>query len=98
LISTTTVAVSVLLLSMGLVSLVMAFIAGRYSLKGNGRRTAALATLGLASLVGMVMVLSGEGWSEVRDMMLWPLAVYITAALAGAGLGAGIIYALVAAR
>jgi hypothetical protein len=90
--------VAVLLLSLGLVSLVLAFIAGRYSMKGSGLRAGALVALGMASLVGMVLVLSGNGWSEVRDVMLWPLAVYITAALTGAGLGAGIIYALVAAR
>jgi len=98
LISTTTTAVAVLLLSMGIVSLVLAFVAGRYSVRGNGRRTAALAILGLASLMGTLMVLSGEGWPAVRDSMLWPLAVYSAAALAGAGVGAGLIYALVAAR
>jgi len=98
LISTTTVAVAVLLLSLGAVSLVLAFVAGRYSMKGSSRRAMALAALGLASLVGMVMVLSGEGWSEVRDAIFWPLAVYLAAAIAGAGIGGALIYAMVAAR
>jgi hypothetical protein len=38
------------------------------------------------------------GWSSVVDEMLWPLLVYSSAALAGAGAGAVLIYGLVAAR
>ncbi len=96
--STVLVAAAVALLSMGAVSLTLAFVAGRYSVRGGGRRAAALAMLGIVSLSGMVVVLQGEGWPSVRDDVLWPLAVLSAAALGGAGLGAGLLYGLVAAR
>ncbi len=97
-ISLSTVAVAVLLLSLGVVSLVLAAVAGMYSVRGSGRRTAAMTILGIAALAGTVIILSSQGWPSVRDEVLWPLAVYILAASSGVGIGAGLIYALVAAR
>ncbi|MCK5254215.1 MAG: hypothetical protein KAQ96_14750 [Thermoplasmata archaeon] len=97
-ISHTTVAVAVLLLSLGVISLVLAAVAGRYSVRGSGRRTAAMTILGIAALAGTIIILSSEGWPSVREEMLWPLAVYILAASSGVGIGAGLVYVLVAAR
>lgn len=97
-ISLSTVAVAVLLLSLGVVSLVLAAVAGMYSVRGSGRRTAAMTILGIAALAGTVIILSSEGWPSARDEVLWPLAVYILAASSGVGIGAGLIYVLVAAR
>ena len=97
-ISQTTVAVAVLLLSLGIISLGLATVAGRYSVQGSGRRTAAMTILGIAALAGTAIILSGEGWPSVRDEVLWPLAVYNLALFSGIGIGAGLLYALVAAR
>ena len=97
-ISLSTVAVAVLLLSLGVVSLVLAAVAGMYSVRGSGRRTAAMTILGIAALAGTVIILSSQGWPSVRDEMLWPLAVYILAASSGVCMGAGLIYVLVATR
>lgn len=96
--SLTTVGIAVLLLGLGVISLVLAAVAGRYSVRGSGRRTAAMTVLGIAALAGTVIILSGEPWPSVRDEMLWPLAMYILAAASGVGIGAGLVYVLVAAR
>jgi hypothetical protein len=96
--TSTTVAMSILLLSLGAVALVLAYVAGTHSVRGAGRRAGALSALGLAALAGTVLLLWGEGWSSVVDDMLWPLLVYSSATLAGAGVGAALVYGLVAAR
>ena len=96
--STTLVSVVVLLLALGITSLVTAIVAGRFSTHGRGRRAAALAVLGSSALVAAVYMLWGEPWSTARDDILWPLTVYCMAAVAGLGLGAGLVYGLVAAR
>jgi hypothetical protein len=93
-----TVILAIVLLSLGVVSLVLAFVGGRYSVKGAGRRAAGLAVLGVAALVATLLLLWGRDWSSVVGEMLWPLLVYSGAAAAGAGAGAGLIYLLVAAR
>ncbi len=94
----TTVVMAIVLLSMGVVSLALAYLAGRFSVRGGGRRALALSALGFAALAGTFLLLWDEGWSSTVDDMLWPLLVYGSAALAGAGAGAGLVYALVAAR
>lgn len=96
--STSMVAIAVLLLSLGVISLALALVAGTYSVRGSGRRAAAMTVLGFVALAGTVIILSSEGWPSVRDEMLWPLAVYILAASSGVGIGAGLVYVLVAAR
>lgn len=96
--STALVAAGVMLLSLGVASLVLAYVAWSHSVRGGGRRALALAALGVASLAGMVMALSSGGWSSARGDVLGPLAVYLAAALCGAGLAAWLLYVLVAAR
>ncbi|UCC93539.1 MAG: hypothetical protein JSW25_02430 [Thermoplasmata archaeon] len=97
-ISTTTTAIAVILLSLGIASLALAAVAGRFSVRGSARRAVALSILGLVALAGVVAVLWGEGWASVRGELLWPLTVHLLAALSGAGLALFIIYGLVAAR
>ena len=93
-----TVAIAILLLSLGVVSLALAYVARRHSVRGAGRRTAAMSALGVASLAGSVLVLWDTSWSSVVDEMLWPLLVYSSAAAVGVGMGAALLYGLVAAR
>ena len=71
----TTVVMAIALLSMGVVSLVLALVAGRLSVRGGGWRAAALSTLGVTALAGTVFLLWDVGWSSVVDEMLWPLLV-----------------------
>jgi hypothetical protein len=94
----TTVIMAIVLLSLGVVSLVLAYVGGRYSVTGAGRRAAGLVVLGAASLMATTLLMWDRDWSSVFDEMLWPLLVYIGAVAAGAGAGAGLIFLLVAAR
>ena len=94
----TTLIVAILLLSLGVVALALAYVAGVQSVRGAGRRATAMAVLGVSALVGTTVLLWGTSWSRVLDEMLWPLLVYSSAAAAGAGLGAALLYGLVAAR
>lgn len=94
----TTVVMAIVLLSLGTVAMALAYVTGRHSVRGAGRRAGALLLLGIAGLAGTVILLWGMGWSSVVDEMLWPLLVYSSAALAGAGAGAALIYGLVATR
>jgi hypothetical protein len=96
--ATTTVITAIVLLSLGVTCLVLAAVAGRYSVEHGGRRTISLATLGVAALVGMLLVLASDSWSSVWAEMILPLAVYGLAVLAGAGLGLSLLYSLVSAR
>jgi hypothetical protein len=96
--SLSTVAIAVLLLGLGVTSLALAAVTGRFSVRGGRRRGGALAVLGVAALVGMVLLLSGEGWSAIRGDLLWPLAVHLLAMLAGIGAGAFLLYNIVGAR
>ena len=94
----TSVGVAILLLSLGVVSLVLAYVAGRHSVQGAGHRVVAMSVLGISALAGMVLILWGTSWSQLVDEMLWPLLVYSAAVATGIGVGAGLMYALVAAR
>ncbi|NIP33731.1 MAG: hypothetical protein GWN18_02265 [Thermoplasmata archaeon] len=94
----TEIVIAILLLSLGTVSLALAYVAGRHSVRGAGRRATALTTLGIAALAGSVLILWGTDWSQVVDEMLWPLLVYSAAAVTGLGACATLVYALVAAR
>ncbi len=96
--STTLVFVVVLLLALGITSLATAIVAGIYSTHGRGRRALALGVLGSSALAAAVYVLWGEPWSTVSGDILWPLTVYAAAAVVGLGMGAGLVYGLVAAR
>ena len=92
------VILSIVLLSLGVVSIALAYVGGRYSVRGKGRRAAGLAVLAIVSLAATFILLWDREWSSVVDEMLWPLLVYSGAAAAGAGAGAGLIFLLVAAR
>ena len=97
-ISNATVVVSILLLSLGIVSIALAVVAAVYSVSGGRQRTAAMAVLGIGALVGMVYMLWGQSWDAIWEDMVWPLLVLTAAAAAGLATGAGLIYGLVAVR
>jgi hypothetical protein len=90
--------VVVLLLALTITAIALASVGGVYSVRGRGARAGAMAALGLAGIVGMVLVLWGRSWAEVFDDVLWPTLIYVGAMAAGLGLAAGLVFALVAAR
>jgi hypothetical protein len=93
-----TVGVAMFLLALGVTSLVLAYMAGRFSVRSSGRRAGALALLGVSALAVMVYVLWDRSWSTLWVDMLWPALVYLAAAGAGLGIGVSLVYGLVAAR
>lgn len=96
--STATVLISVLLLFLGIVALILAVYASRYSVRGRDVRASALAVLGIGALAALVPTLYGMSWDTLWQDILWPMMVVLAGAGAGLALGAGILYVLVAAR
>jgi hypothetical protein len=96
--SAATIFVSVLLLFLGIVALILAVYASRYSVRGRDVRASALALLGVGALAALVIVLYGMSWDTLWQDIFWPMLVVLAGAGAGLALGAGILYVLVAAR
>jgi len=96
--STGTVALTILLLATGISAICLASVAGRFSERRSGRRAGALGVLGVACLTAMALVVWPHGASSLRGDVLWPLLVYLAGAVSGLGLGAFLVYSLVAAR
>ncbi len=96
--SAATIFVSVLLLFLGIVALILAVYASRYSVRGRDVRTSALALLGVGAFAALVIILYGTSGETLWQDIFWPMLVVLAGAGAGLALGAGILYVLVAAR
>ena len=97
-ISLPAIGVVVLLLVLAVTALLLAAVGGAYSIRARGVRAGAMAMLGVAALVGVVLVLWGQSWADVQGEVLWPMVVYVGGMLAGLAVAAGLVFALVAAR
>jgi len=96
--SAATIFVSVLLLFLGIVALILAVYASRYSVRGRDVRASALALLGCSALAALVIILYGMSWDTLWQDIFWPMLIVLAGAGAGLALGIGILYVLVAAR
>jgi len=90
--------VSVFLLFLGVVALVLAAYASWYSIRGRDVRASALVFLGVGALAALVITLQGTSWDALWQDILWPMLIVLAGMGAGLVLGAGVLYALVAAR
>lgn len=91
-----TIFLTVALLSLGVVSLVLAAVVGSFSVHGGRRRAGILAILGIFALLAMAFVVQGLSWDTIWSDILWPTAVISGGAAGGLAAGLGLIYLLVA--
>jgi hypothetical protein len=88
----------VFLLFLGVVALILAAYASRYSVRGRVVRASALIVLGVGALAALGLTLHGISWDALWQDILWPMLIVLAGTGAGLVLGAGILYVLVAAR
>ncbi len=86
------------LLSLGVVSLVLAAVVGLFSVHGGRRRAGILAILGIFALLAMAYVVQDLSWDTIWNDILWPAAVIGGGVGGGLAIGLGLIYLLVAQR